>query len=145
MKWPRYVVVVGCGRLGSLLAGRLSQGGSGVVVIDRSEEALDLLPLEFTGFRIHGDATELEVLRAARIEQADCLIATTENDNVNMMVTQVAKVLFSVPHAVARVCDPRREGAYREVGIETVNTTELSGQRFMQLLLATGKTGREGE
>lgn len=145
MGWPQYVVVVGCGRLGSLLAGRLSQAGSGVVVVDRWESSFDQLPPEFSGFRIHGDATELEVLRAAKIDKADCLIATTENDNVNMMVVQVAKVLFSVPQALARVCDPRREGAYRELGIETVNQTELSGEKFLQLLHATDGSSRDGE
>jgi trk system potassium uptake protein TrkA len=78
--WPQYVVVVGCGRLGSLLANQLSQVGSSVVVIDRDETALEMLAPEFSGFRITGDAVEMEVLQAAKVHKAGCLLAVTEDD-----------------------------------------------------------------
>lgn len=137
--WPEYVVVVGCGRLGSLLAGLLSQAGSSVVVVDQREEAFALLAPEFSGFRLHGDATEREVLRAAKIDKADCLLATTENDNVNLMVAQVARTVFRVPKVLARVEDPRREKVYRELGIETVSPTKLSAEAFLGTLRPQGE------
>ncbi|MDD4457462.1 MAG: NAD-binding protein, partial [Syntrophotalea acetylenica] len=58
-EWPQYVVIVGCGRLGSLLAGLLSEVGSSVVIIDVNESAFELLSAEFSGFRIVGDAVEI--------------------------------------------------------------------------------------
>jgi trk system potassium uptake protein TrkA len=61
----RYVVVVGCGRLGSTIANTLSQVGESVVVIDRDERTFADLSGEFSGFRITGDAAELAVLRQA--------------------------------------------------------------------------------
>ena len=130
-EWPQYVVIVGCGRLGSLLAGLLSEVGSSVVIIDVNESAFELLSAEFSGFRIVGDAVEIEVLRAAKTDKADCLLATTEEDNVNLMVAQVARKLFNVPKVLARVFDPRREKVYREFDIETVSPTNLMAQAFV--------------
>lgn len=132
--WPQYVVVVGCGRLGSLLASLLSQAGSSVVVIDREEEAFELLAPEFSGFRITGDAVEMEVLQAAKVHKAGCLLAVTEDDNVNLMVAQVAHEIFAVPKVLARVFDPRREPVYREFGIETVSPTKLTAEVFLAAL-----------
>lgn len=139
--WPQYVVVVGCGRLGSLLAGLLSQGGSSVVVIDRDEASFEMLAPEFSGFRITGDAVEMEVLQAAKVHKAGCLLAVTEDDNVNLMVAQVAHEVFKVPRVMARVFDPRREAIYREFGIETVSPTKLSADFFLAAL----QERREGE
>jgi trk system potassium uptake protein TrkA len=139
--WPQYVVVVGCGRLGSLLAGLLSQVGSSVVVIDRNEAAFEMLAPEFSGFRITGDAVEMEVLQNAKVHKAGCLLAVTEDDNVNLMVAQVAHEIFKVPRVMARVFDPRREAIYREFGIETVSPTKLSADLF----LATLQERREDE
>jgi trk system potassium uptake protein TrkA len=139
--WPQYVVVVGCGRLGSLLANQLSQVGSSVVVIDRDETALEMLAPEVSGFRITGDAVEMEVLQAAKVHKAGCLLAVTEDDNVNLMVAQVAHEVFQVPRVMARVFDPRREAIYREFGIETVSPTRLSAD----FLLAALQERREDE
>jgi trk system potassium uptake protein TrkA len=133
-KWPQYVVIVGCGRLGSMLAGQLSEVGCSVVVIDINESAFDLLTAEFSGFRIAGDAVEIEVLRAAKTDKADCLLATTEEDNVNLMVAQVARKVFNVPKVLARVFDPRREQVYREFDIETVSPTNLMAEAFLASL-----------
>jgi trk system potassium uptake protein TrkA len=132
--WPQYVVIVGCGRLGSLLAGLLSEVGSSVVVIDLNEAAFDLLTAEFSGFRIVGDAVEIEVLRAAKTHKADCLLATTEEDNVNLMVAQVARKVFNVPKVLARVFDPRREPVYREFDIEAISPTKLMADAFLASL-----------
>jgi trk system potassium uptake protein len=134
MPSSKYIVIVGCGRLGGLLANRLSGAGHSLVVIDRRELAFDQLTTEFSGFRIVGDATELRVLQQAQVERADYLFATTTGDNVNLMVAQVARVVFNVPHVVARVFDPRREGIYREFGIDTISPTKLSAEAFFEVL-----------
>jgi len=137
-----YVIVVGCGRLGAGLANRLSSLGSSVVVIDRAETAFDLLSVEYSGFRVTGDAAELSVLRQAGIDRADCLLATTRHDNVNLMVAQVAKRIFHVPIVLARIFDPTREAIYRQFGIEMISPTRLSAQRFLDVLGGDTKAGR---
>ena len=130
----QYIVIVGCGRLGSLLALTLSRQGNSVVIIDRDESTFDLLSLDFTGFQISGDAAELAVLREAKINKADCLIAVTGNDNLNLMVAQIAKILFAVPAVLVRVFDPQREELYRDLGLVTISPTKLAAEVFLQTL-----------
>jgi trk system potassium uptake protein TrkA len=127
----RYIVVVGCGRLGSLLANRLSGDGNALVVIDRDPATFDDLSLEYSGFRVEGDATRLSVLNQAKVGSADVLIATTHQDNVNLMVAQVARRIFGVGTVLARVFDPKREEVYSRLGIDTVSPISLAAERFL--------------
>ncbi|MGB3300787.1 MAG: TrkA family potassium uptake protein [Phormidesmis sp.] len=133
-KGSRYIIVIGCGRLGSLLAGQLSAQGHSVVVIDQREATFGNLSGEFSGFQIVGDAVELATLHKAKVEKADCLVAVTREDNVNLMVAQIAKVVFEIPIVMARVFDPAREVIYREFEIETISPTQLSADLFLQKL-----------
>ena len=133
-KNSQYIIVIGCGRLGSLLAGRLSAQGHSVVVIDQREATFANLSGEFSGFQIVGDAVELATLRKAKVDKADCLVAVTREDNVNLMVAQIAKVVFEIPIVMARVFDPAREAIYREFEVETISPTQLSADLFLQKL-----------
>jgi trk system potassium uptake protein TrkA len=130
----QYIIIVGCGRLGGTLANQLSRTGHQIVAVDRRESAFDKLSADFSGFRILGDASEIEVLRQARIEQAQYVFAATTQDNLNLMVAQVAKTLFNVPHVVARVFDPLREQIYSDFGIATVSPVKLSADAFLHVL-----------
>ncbi|GAB4307899.1 MAG: hypothetical protein Kow00117_01170 [Phototrophicales bacterium] len=129
-----YIIIVGCGRLGSLLANNLSSAGHQLVVIDRNEAKFDKLSTEFSGFKIVGDAIEMSVLRRAHVEKADYLFAITTEDNLNLMVAQIAKIAFNVPHVIARVYDPAREAIYGEFGIETISPTKLAAQAFLDIM-----------
>jgi trk system potassium uptake protein TrkA len=134
MAHHNYILIVGCGRLGSSLANRLSGLGHSVFVVDRDESAFDKLSIEFSGFRITGDAAEMETLQQARIQQASCVLVTTRRDSVNLMVSQVAKTIFGVPKVVARVFDPARETVYQQFGIETICPTALTVDSFLNRL-----------
>ena len=133
-KDSQYIVVIGCGRLGSLLASQLSAQGHSVVVIDQNPATFDNLSGEFSGFQIVGDAVELATLQQAKVNKADCLLAVTREDNVNLMVAQVAKTVFEIPIVLARVFDPAREAIYRQFNIETISPTQLSADLFLQKL-----------
>ena len=132
MKTDRYIVIVGCGRLGSHLADQLSREGNSVVVIDMKEAAFDNLSTDFSGFRVTGDATQMAVLREAKAPRADVLIAATHEDNVNLMAAQVAKKIFDVPLVLARVFDPRREKVFDRLGIETICPTSVAADLFLR-------------
>lgn len=138
MAQPYYIVIVGSGRLGSMLANSLSATGHQLVVIDKDESKFDKLSTEYSGFRIVGDANEMSVLRKAHTERADFLFAATTEDNVNLMVAQIAKQVFNVPRVVARVFDPARETIYGEFGIDTISPTKLSAEAFMGLVVPEG-------
>jgi trk system potassium uptake protein len=134
MSQTKYIIIVGCGRLGSVLANDLSQKGHNVVVIDVKRANFKLLSLEFSGFQIAGDASELAILRQAKIEKADSFFAVTGNDNLNLMVAQIAKVIFKVPKVLARIFDPAREVIYQDFSITAISPVKLSVQVFLDSL-----------
>ncbi len=143
MKNNRYIVIVGCGRLGSHLANHLSRSGNSVVVVDRDETTFNDLSPDFSGFQVHGDVTQMAVLKEAKTHKADVLIATTHEDNVNLMAAQVARGIFDVPHVVARIFDPKREDVYAQLGIDTICPTSVAAEMFLRAV-ANGSTEREG-
>jgi len=143
MKNNRYIVIVGCGRLGSHLANQLSREGSSVVVIDKDAATFNNLSPDFSGFRVEGDATQIVVLKESKLKNADIFIATTHEDNVNLMVAQVALKIFSVPHVLARVFDPKREEVYAQLGIDTICPTSVAAEMFLRAV-ANGATERKG-
>ncbi len=126
-----FILIVGCGRLGAFLANRLSGKGHSVVVIDVNESAFNSLSPEFSGFRIVGDATEFTVLKGAKIAEADIFIAATRDDNINLMVSQVAKKIFNVPKVIARVFEPQREIIYKDFDIEAISPTSIAVELFL--------------
>ncbi len=129
-----YAVIVGCGRLGALLANQLSRKGHSVVAIDNDADAFAGLAAEYSGFRIEGEATELAVLKEAKVDKADLVISTTREDNVNLMVAQIAKEVFKVPRVMARVFLPEYEDSYRRMGIEVVCPTRAAADMFLNAL-----------
>jgi trk system potassium uptake protein TrkA len=132
MQHSRYIVIVGCGRLGSHLANHLSREGNSVVVIDQVETKLNDLSSDFSGFKINGDATRMAVLEEAKLKDADVLIATSHEDNVNLMVAQIALKIYNIPQVMARVFDPQREEVYALLGIETICPTSVAADMFLR-------------
>jgi len=92
-----YVIIVGCGRVGSELAKILSSEGHNVVVIDRNPESFRRLGQSFNGLTLVGSGFDTELLRSAGISQADAFCAVTNGDNTNLISAQVAKKIFKVP------------------------------------------------
>jgi trk system potassium uptake protein TrkA len=135
------VVIVGSGRLGSFLANRLSGKGHRVIVVDAREVAFQKLSIEFSGRRVLGNATEFSVLKRAQVDRADVVLAVTHDDNVNMMVAQVARDVLGVGTVVARVSDPGKEPIYHGLSIETVCPTTLAGASFLERLTLLGTDG----
>jgi trk system potassium uptake protein TrkA len=126
-----YVVIAGCGRLGSTLADTLSELGDSVVIIDHNESSFARLSGEFSGFRLAGDAADLAVLREARMDRADVVLAATDRDNLNLFIAQAAKVLFGVGEVAARLWDPTREPVFAELDIAMISPTMLGAEAFL--------------
>lgn len=118
-----YVIIVGCGRMGARLALELSALDHDVVVIDKEKNAFRRLGSGFNGLTILGTGIDVDVLNKAGVDKADALVALADQDNVNIMVAQVAKDVCRVPKVIARVFDPEREYSYKEFGLETINPT----------------------
>ena len=119
-------LIVGCGRVGSALAKRLHKAEWEVVALDESEEALGRLGEDWPGEFHVGHALDIRVLEDAGIAEADALIASTDGDNTNIVVAQVAKLRYEVPHVAARILDPARAEFYATRGLRTVSPTSTA-------------------
>ena len=134
-------VIVGCGRVGSVLADALDRAGHDVVVIDMSTSAFDRLPGSFGGEAVRGDGTDEDTLRRAGAESADLFMAMTEGDNRNVMAAQLAVEALDARRVIAKINDPLRAAAYADLGINTLCRTNLMASAvndFLGLDLAFG-------
>ena len=131
------VVILGCGRVGARLANSLDREGHEVGIIDRNSEAFSRrLSPDFTGTVVVGVGIDGDVMRRAGMEGADVFAAVTNNDNTNIMASQMAKLIFGVPKVICRIYDPIRHETYRTLGLETVSPTTLGANRVRELLEA---------
>ena len=128
------IVILGCGRVGALLAMQLDNAGHTVTVVDSSNDAFQRLDPEFKGDKVTGNGVDEEVLRRARLEAADAFIAVTNGDNRNIMASQMAKQLFNVKKVLCRIYDPLRESTYRELGLETFCPTLLGANMLFDAI-----------
>ena len=119
------IIVVGCGRVGSQLASMLSENNRNVCVVDKNPGAFASLGRTFNGSVIQGVGFDEETLLRAGVETASCVCAVTQRDNANLMVAEVAKRLFHVPHVICRLYNPSHEHAYEQLGLDYVCGTSL--------------------
>jgi trk/ktr system potassium uptake protein len=127
-------VIVGCGRVGAMLATILDAGGNDVAIIDLSTVAFERLPETFKGTAIRGNGTDEDVLRRAGTQGADLFLAMTEGDNRNVMSAQLAAEAFAVTRVIAKINDPLRAEAYAELGIATICRTNLMADAVLGYL-----------
>ena len=119
-----YIVIAGCGRVGSSLALQLLREGHDVCVIDESPESLALLGDDFDGQFVIGQAIDWDILRQAHVGDADAYVTATDGDNTNIVSAQIAQNHFGVRCCVARVFDPLRAELFEQTGIRTVCPTK---------------------
>lgn len=135
-----YVVVMGCGRVGSALAAGLNRIGHEVAIIDRDPESFRRLDPEFTGRRVVGMGFDRDVLVKAGIERAEAFAAVSSGDNSNIISARVARETFGVGRVVARIYDAKRAAVYERLGIPTVATVPWTTDRFLHHLTRESHT-----
>jgi trk system potassium uptake protein TrkA len=136
-----FVLIVGAGRVGSTAAKSALAAGHEVSVLDEdplSHERLDAnqpTSWEDAGGRFTvGTALEVDALLEAGIEQADVFVASTNGDNTNLVIAQIAQRRFGVDRVIARVLDPARAAWYSEQGLETICPTQYAIDEFERVL-----------
>jgi len=127
-------VIVGCGRVGSVLADSFDRAGHDVIVIDTSTAAFDRLPGSFGGSAIRGDGTDEDTLRRAGAQGADLFMAMTEGDNRNVMASQLAAEALGAKQVIAKINDPLRAAAYADLGLATLCRTNLMATAVSEFL-----------
>jgi trk system potassium uptake protein TrkA len=128
-----FVVIVGSGRVGSSIAKTMLAEGHEVSVLDEDPEAIAQLEKgedrgweDMGGAFTVGTALEIDALLAAGIDRADAFVASTDGDNTNLVIAQIAQRRYNVPKVVVRVLDPARARWYRDQGLTTVCPTQIA-------------------
>ncbi len=135
------IVILGCGRVGSTLARQMSYEGHEVTVLDQTSDSFRRLGTKFRGQRIVGSGLDQDLLSRAHLGDADIFIAVTQGDNTNIMAAQIAREVYAVPRVTARIYDPIRAQAYREMGITTLCTTTLAAGLIHDAALGETEAG----
>ena len=128
-----FVLICGAGRVGSSLARAMLDDGHEVSCIDEDPESHARLEIaadksweDRGGHFTVGTALEVEALTAAGIERADVFVASTDGDNTNIIIAQIAQRRYEVPSVIARVLDPLRAEWYQRQGLKTVCPTKVA-------------------
>jgi trk system potassium uptake protein TrkA len=128
-----FVLICGCGRVGSTVAKSMLSEGHEVSVLDEDPEAIALLEKgaeqsweDMGGSFTVGTALEVDALVEAGIERADAFVASTDGDNTNLVISQIAQRRYRIPKVVVRVLDPARAEWYAQQGLLTICPTKTA-------------------
>ncbi len=121
---PMEILIIGGGGVGRALAERFAKRGENVVIIDNKEENCKKA-MKLGIKAVHGDAEDAATLKKAGIEHSKYLVATTDQDNTNLLVCQIARTKFGFTEdmLVARVNKPENLQAFRDLGIRSISPT----------------------
>lgn len=121
------IVISGGGKVGEYLATVLLESGNDVSVIEKDLETADRLSVTLQGsyLVIHGDGCDSKYQEDAGIRRADIFVASTGQDDNNLVACEIAQQLFEVPRCIARVNNPKNLRIFRKLGIESVSSTTL--------------------
>ncbi len=123
-----YVIVVGGGQVGINLLKLLQAEGHEVLLVEKEPGRYNQLVEELGEAVILGDGTELDTLMDTGANRADVLVAATGADQDNLIICQMAKILYYIPKTIARVNDPKNEEMFQTLGVDaTVSATRIIG------------------
>ena len=128
------ILIAGCGTVGSTLAMKMSREGHTVSVVDRDSQSFQKLEDDFDGMTVVGNPIDQDVLRRCGIEGCDAVAAVTTFDNVNVVLSQVAKEVFHIPKVLTRIYDPTREPVFASMGLQIICPTALTVDSAIELL-----------
>lgn len=129
-----YVIVAGCGRVGSHIAETLSREGHDVVIIDKDNKSFERLGPTFNGVTMQGVVFDEELLIEAGARDADAFLAVTDYDSTNLMASEIATRIFEVPTVLSRLYNVDKEMTFFKLGIDYVCSTTLTSEHFMDKL-----------
>ncbi len=97
------IIICGAGRVGYTISKLLTEQNHSVTVIDQSSEDIQKINENLDVKAIVGKATSPEILEKANTKDADMIIAVTKNDEINMLICQIAFSIFKIPKKIARI------------------------------------------
>ena len=128
-----YIIVVGGGSVGYHLSKALLNEGHEVLVLEKNTARCDHFEDELGSICLRGDGCEVATLAEAGTSRADLFIATTNEDEDNLVSCQIAKHKFEVPRTIARINNPHNERLFKQLGIDcTISVTNLILQHIKE-------------
>lgn len=122
----KFVIVVGAGKTGYNLTKLLMEEGHEVLLVEKSKARYFELNNELGESIFLGDASESEVLKNIGTNRANVLVAVTGDDDTNLVICQMAKIMYMIPRTVARISNPKNEDIFSSLGVDNVvNTTQI--------------------
>ena len=133
------IIICGAGRVGFTIAKQLTEQNHSITVIDQSSEDIQKINDSLDVKAIVGKATMPSVLEKAHNDETDMIIAVTKNDEINMLICQIAYSLFKIPKKIARIrtqdyLNPRFEKIYNKenLPIDVIISPELEIAKSIQ-------------
>ena len=121
-----YIIIVGAGKVGYHLGTLLMKENHEVMLIEKDRAKVNTLSLEFHDCIMEGDGSTVEALKEAGANRADVIVAATGNDEDNLVICQVSKLMFLRPRTIARVNNPRNEELFAGLGVDaSVSATKI--------------------
>ena len=97
------IIICGAGRVGYTISKILTEQNHSITIIDQSSEDIQKINESLDVKAIVGKATSPMILEKANTKDADMIIAVTRNDEINMLICQIAYSIFKVPKKIARI------------------------------------------
>lgn len=135
IKSNKNVLIIGCGRLGASIANTFSDKNMSVTIIDIQKDSFRKLSPSFLGLLMEGDGMDMDILEEANIRKADVVIVVTDNDNINILVSQIAKNIFEIEEVIIRLYDHEKECVCRDSNINTIFPALLSSSEVDKILM----------
>ena len=121
-----YIVIVGGGDVGLSLTRLLQEHGHEVVLVEKDPARYGKLSDELGEAVIMGDGADLGTLLDMGANRADVLVAATGTDQDNLVICQLAKLIYLIPRTIAVVNDPKNEELFSSLGVDaTVSSTGI--------------------
>jgi trk system potassium uptake protein TrkA len=122
-----YIVITGGGKIGEYLAAQMNRKGHEVAVIEQNKTKAERLAQALPNniLVIQGDGCDSTFQADAGCAHADIFVATTGHDDDNLVSCEIAKLVFNVPRAIARVNSPKNAQIFKKMGIEAVSSTAV--------------------
>ena len=133
-----YIVIMGGGRMGRNLASLLVSDGLDVTLIENDQGLCNIASSELDAMIICGNGTNDKVLKEANIEDANVYVAATGNDEVNLLSCIHVRE-YKIPKIIARVSDITHSRAFKDIGIDSVVSPELTTASYVEKLIIRPK------
>jgi trk system potassium uptake protein TrkA len=135
-----HFIVLGYGRVGRALVRRLTSQNHSVAVISNNQKLLDEVTESASISKIKGYGFDPEVLTRANVQNAFAFAAVTDNDNLNILATRVAREQFGVEKVVARIYDSKRADIFERLGVPTVAAVRWTTDQVLRQIIPIGAT-----